>query len=139
MSWFGIGRSKMIKPDKEIDQFDNETPFVYLFVREDLPPVQQLIQAAHAAHEAGIMFGRCDSGGWDKNDVSHFCVFGVSDEEHLFRIHKKLMQNDIGCYLFHEPDFDMGFSAIATEPLIGERRKLIGNHKLLRMLKRHIW
>lgn len=128
----------MIKPDEEINEIDDVTPFVYIYVRTDIPPVQQLIQAAHAAHEAGIMFGKHDSED-GKDNISHFCVFAVTNEERLFWIHKRFMQKDIGFHMFYEPDFNMGYSAIATEPLVGERRTLVPNNQLLRLPKRHIW
>ena len=129
----------MIKPDEEINQFDDVTPFVYLYVRADLPPVQQVIQTAHAAHEAGIHYGKVRQ---DENGVpliSHFCVFQLKDGRDLAEVGGELAMKGIRHHTFFEPDFDMGLSAIATEPLIGVDRKQVPVRPLLRMNKRHIW
>ena len=117
----------MIKTPEEIDVYDNETPFVYIFVREDLPPIQQLIQASHATHESGIKFGKIE----DK--ISHFCVFGVPDEKSIKNIKVGLDGLDVRSYEFFEPDFNIGISALATEPIIGKKRELFSDFKLLKM------
>lgn len=119
----------MIKPYLEIDPFDTVTPFVYIFVRQDIPPVQQVIQAAHAAHEAGIMFGKVNK------QISHFCIFGVKNENDLLDARNFSTSNKIKGFLFYEPDFEMGNSAFATEPIVGEKRKLFTVFRLLRMKK----
>lgn len=116
----------MVKSDDEIDTFDETTPFVYIFVRKDLPRIHQTIQASHAAHEAGIEFGKIDG------QQSHFCIFGVKDEEQLMAAAWQIEQNEIKHSIFHEPDFDMGYTALATEPIAGEKRLLFKNYSLLR-------
>jgi hypothetical protein len=123
----------MIKSDEEIDEFDMETPFVYIFVREDLPPIQQVIQTAHVTHEAGIKFGRLG------NKISHFCIFGVKNEFELMKIRTDInLHSPIHFTTFFEPDFDIGYSAMATGPVIGEERKFFSDYKLLKM-KGRFW
>lgn len=117
----------MIKADEEIDVMDMETPFVYVFVREDLDLIHQLIQTAHATHEAGIRFGKVDG------KISHFCIFGVKNANELVEINGFLNSKGVNFAIFHEPDFDMGYTALATEPLVGQRREIMADFKILRM------
>lgn len=120
--------NQMIKPDEEIDIFDEDTPFMYIFVRNDLPAVVKLIQVAHATHEAGIEFGK------DNFLLPiHFCVFGVKNEDKLKSIAWDLTQGKLNFHMFYEPDLDIGNTAIAVEPLIGEEREWFQGFKLLKM------
>lgn len=118
----------MIKPEDEINEPGNSTPFMYLFVRQDMPPVVKLIQAAHATHIAGVKFGKFDS-----NIPVHFCVFGVKNEVALESIAWRLQEQDLKFEMFHEPDFDIGHTAIAVQPITGFRREWFKRFKLLKM------
>lgn len=93
-------------------------PYVYLFVRGDLSPPQQIVQTAHAVDELNKNMEEI-------TDKTNFMVlFGVKDEDDLFKASAHLEQHDIGYHMFFEPDIG-SYTAIATEPLIGsERQKL---------------
>lgn len=132
------------KSIKEINRYDLVTPFTYIFVREDLEPVQQLIQAGHAIHKAGFQLGRhsqyeedFDRGGFNS---THFCVFGVKDLAELESAVSYLMHHEVKFQEFYEPDVGNLLTAVVSEPLIGTKRKLMEGFKPLRMpQKRKRW
>lgn len=97
------------------------SPYTYLFIREDLTKPQQIVQTAHAAHEAGETFG----------EHSHMALMGANDEQTLLKIAEHLDRNDIRFKMFFEPDID-SYTAIATEPLTGDRRKPLRRFSLLK-------
>ena len=119
---FHRGKNPMVKSEEEIDVFDEETLFMYIFVREDMPPVIQLIQAAHATYTMGSL-GNISKGA----ENVHFCVLGVKDENELKSVSFDLERNDF------EPDNDIGYTAIACEPMKGESRKWFRKFNLLKM------
>lgn len=95
----------------------SQTPYMYIFIREDLPHAYQIVQAAHATHQAGIRFG--------KTEVStNFVLIGVKDQEALRTVAMFLEYHQIDFEMFDETDNDTGYTAIATKPIVGEERKL---------------
>jgi hypothetical protein len=66
--------------------------YTYLFIREDLPPAQQIIQASHATHAL------------DKAENTNIVLFKVKDEEQLMMAYEQCIGNDIPAYMFYEPD-----------------------------------
>jgi len=96
-------------------------PYTYVFVRKDMKMVYYIIQAAHAAQEAGIAFGAHKSG-----LPIHHGLFEAKDEKDLFKIAKHLDANKIDYVMFHEPDDDTGFTAIATAPVTGKKHVMKG-------------
>lgn len=130
---------KKEKSIEEIDNYDLVTPFTYIFVREDLEPVQQLIQAGHAIHKIGFRLGRdnkplyeedMDLGGFNS---THFCVFGVNDLAELESVYGYLCHHKIKFEQFYEPDEGNLLTAIATIPIIGTKRTLLKGFRALRM------
>lgn len=97
---------------------------MYIFVRQDLTPAQQIVQAAHATHHAGIKFGPTEL-------PTHFVLIGVHDQAELIKIAGYLGIHGIEHEMFYEPDFDTGYTAIATKPLYGSERKPLRKFKLL--------
>lgn len=89
---------------------------MYIAVRADLTPTHQTIQAAHAAHEAGIRFGNPD-------DVSSLVLCSVPNEEALRCAAEACSLNGIRNYVFEEDDFGNQATAFATEPISGSMRK----------------
>jgi len=98
---------------------------MYIFVREDLPHAYQIVQAAHATHQAGIRFGKTDL-------PTHFVLIGVKDEEALRAIAMFLEYHQIDFEMFEEIDNDTGYTAIATKPLVGEERKPMKRFQLMK-------
>ena len=89
---------------------------MYIFIREDLPHAYQIVQAAHATHQAGIRFGKTEL-------PTHFVLIGAKDEKALAKIAFDLERQGIEFEFFYEPDHDTGYTAIATRPLCGDERK----------------
>lgn len=85
-------------------------PYAYVIVRTDIPLHQQLVQAAHAAHYAGFRTKEPD-------EICSLITLQVANEWELFQAFRHLAMNQINVIPFFEPDWDMGLSAIATEPL----------------------
>ena len=98
-----------------------ERQYMYLFTRQDLPFPQQIVQTAHAAAYIGERYHA------DTNIV----LCGCSDEIKLKDIASYLDQNGIQHECFYEPDID-AYTAIATQPLIGESRKPMRKFRLMR-------
>lgn len=84
-------------------------PYCYIIVRKDISTEQIAVQAAHAALELGY---RCDT----PLNTTHIVLLEVANEENLLKISEELTFNGKKHYLFHEPDFGIGYSALATEP-----------------------
>lgn len=102
-----------------------EIPYTYVFVRTDIPSEAQIVQAGHACLEAGFDFPR-------PNGTCHMVLIGVPSEEKLVNTARYLEDHEIAHRMFHEPDYGMGFSAIATEPIHGDRRKPLRKFQLLK-------
>lgn len=95
-------------------------------MRKDLPVAQQLVQAAHAAHESGLHL--CD----DKSKVNYLVALEVANEERLMAAYERLEGRDIQTVLFREPDRDNEATALCTEPICGNRRKIFSKYPLWR-------
>lgn len=87
--------------------------YCYILVRRDLPQAVQTVQAAHAAQEVGYDSPKPAT-------PTHFVVLGVSGIRELEFYASYLRLNDIKLRLFHEPDFDMGHTALCTYPQKGK-------------------
>lgn len=99
-------------------------PYVYVLVRKDLPLHQQLVQASHAAFEAGLRWHSAD------DEVASLIVLEVPHKAALLRAARKLEAKGVDHHVFFEPDFDMGESALATRPLVGEARRPLSGYPL---------
>lgn len=96
-----------------------------MLVRVDLPASQQIVQAVHAAYDAGRFFcGRDDT-------VPSVVVCGTSSEESLLREAGRLAAYGIRAVLFREPDRSNEATALATEPLEEAFRRIFSKWKLL--------
>lgn len=85
-------------------------PYSYIVVRKDLLLHQQIVQAAHAAQYVG----------WRTKEPDEICsliVLEAANEAELTRVYRELAMQGIEVIPFYEPDWDMGLSAIGTEPL----------------------
>lgn len=100
--------------------------FLYVLVRTDIPLSQQIVQAAHAAAEAGRYFYRIEHG------IASLIVLAVPDVAVLHGARERLLEHNIEHKMFYEPDDAMGDSAIGTEPLCGTRCKVLRRYLLWR-------
>lgn len=102
----------------------SDHPYTYIFIRTDISYEQQLVQSSHAALEAGFHFDKPDQ-------TSSIIMIGVKNKDDLHKVAQRLHQNDIMYKMFHEPDFGIGDSAIATEPIIcNQKRTVIKKYQL---------
>lgn len=88
-----------------------DTPYLYLFIRKDIPFTHQLIQLSHAAWEHGLKAEPPER-------TTHFCLFECDDETELLEISGDLNANSLEHTTFFEPDRDTGFTAIACGPFL---------------------
>lgn len=97
------------------------TPYMYLFVREDLSHPQQIVQTAHAVDEINKQY---------PHDPGNFMVLcGAAGESELHSIAEMLLNNDIEHHVFFEPDIN-AHTAIATRPLMGKERRILRHFEL---------
>lgn len=98
-----------------------------MVVRRDLTNIQKAVQSCHAAQEAGILFG-------GTGNPNHLVLLGVGSEEDIIALRDGLAEKySIRSALFFEPDNDVGYSALATEPISGEKRRAFRGMEALRM------
>ena len=93
-----------------------------MFVRQDLPLSQQIVQSNHAILSLSQWF-RIDG-------IPNVIVIGLPDVAALNRAKSKLDKERIAYYAWHEPDFDYGFTALATVPLTPERKTVLKHYRL---------
>lgn len=92
-----------------------ETPYMYVIVRRDIPLGDQMVQIGHACQESGARFG-CPDG-------CHMVLGSAENEVELLKWERKLSLEDVNYHMFFEPDDGMGYTAIATQPLRGSQRQ----------------
>ncbi len=107
---------------EEIENTDH-IPYMYVFVRTDLTSAQQIVQAAHATYDAGQKFVKTEY-------PLHLILFGVKDESALLKASERIGMYGIDHCMFFEPDFDTGYTAIATEPLYAGQRDVMRKYDL---------
>jgi len=100
------------------------TPYLYLFIRDDLSHAQQIIQTAHAVEK---LFHKIEI----PLKMSHVVLFSASSEEDLFIASEWLSFHEIRHSMFFEPDIG-AYTSIAVEPLTGDRRKIMKKFKMKR-------
>lgn len=104
--------------------------YVYIFVRQDMSPEYQLVQAAHASAKMGQRLG---SNGIDqgKFDELYFSVIGVPDLPALAKALEDFKQRGIKTHTFIEPDVGNVMTAFASEPVWSHDRKGLLAYKRL--------
>jgi hypothetical protein len=98
---------------------------VYVLVRKDLSPAQQVVQSCHAVAEAARSLLPPDQ------EHPHLIVCGVRDERGLWQSLDRLRRLGIRFHAFTEPDLGGQLTALATEPVFGDRRRLFRRFQLL--------
>ena len=102
-----------------------ERNYVYTYIRIDLPIEQQIVQAAHSALEAGRDLGK-------PLGHSHLILLEAKNEAAILKIAAELKAKGIKNSLFHEPDYNRGYTSLTTEPLEpdDERRAYFRKHSM---------
>lgn len=102
-----------------------DTSYTYVFIREDLSVPQLIVQSSHAAWDAGSRFNK-------PHGTPHMVLIGVKSQEHLLQTAEYLEQHGIEFEMFHEPDYNTGFTSIATQPLVGDARRPLKKYSLFK-------
>lgn len=98
---------------------------MYVLVRTDLSPSQQIVQSCHAVIEA--------SGTISPNlDHPHLVLCGVKSEEQLAHSLQSLREKGIVCKPFYEADLGGQLTAFATEPIFDDQRQFFRKFQLLK-------
>lgn len=93
-------------------------------MRQDIPVAQQIVQTNHATFQMAQRLGGF-------TDTPFVVVVGLPDKAALEATIQRLNRYGIDHEAFHEPDNDMGLSAIATVPLTSKKhRKAMLHYKL---------
>lgn len=96
--------------------------YIYTLVRKDIPIADQLVQTGHACLEAGYAF--------PTKTKCNLVLLELEDLDHLQNTVELLQKKNIQFITFTEPDDNMGLTAICTEPIFGNRRKVLQKFKL---------
>ena len=96
----------------------------FVLVRKDIPLAQQLVQAAHAAYEAGAQFQTS----LPSNNYLILCE--APDEDYLWIQKARLESRGIACTIFREPDRNNEATALCTEPVSETQRRVFSRWKL---------
>ena len=113
-----------------VEENMRKVEYIYLMVRKDLPSKEQcLVQAAHAAMEAGIYFGKKTA------EPYTFCVLQAENESELKGFAEFLTLDGIAHRPFYEPDQDFEMTAVATEPITEDKRRLFRTFEKFRFKK----
>ncbi len=105
----------------------DEDEYVYVFVRQDLSPEQQLVQSAHATLVLGHKLAK-------RKDVSelYFAVIGIPQLCDFVDVLKTLKTHGTKYVVFYEPDQGNTITAIATMPVKKTKRGILLNYKRLK-------
>lgn len=99
--------------------------YIYVFVRKDLSAAQICVQSSHACIEASRAF----LAGADEHPS--VIIFGIKSEPKLKDIAARLQEAGVRHRVFVEPDIGDQWTAIACEPVAGERRSIFSKYTLL--------
>lgn len=83
------------------------------------------MQAAHAAYESAARLG-CPG------EHPHFAVCSIPSERALAKAASRLAAAGVRFATFEEPDLGGELTALATEPLRGDRRRALSRYSLLK-------
>lgn len=92
-----------------------------MFIRKDLTPEQMIVQSCHACLELP-----------KAPKETHLILLGIRNEAELVKTSQMLDLKNVKHQMFFEPDYSTGFTAIATEPIYGVRRRIFSKYKLLK-------
>lgn len=98
--------------------------YVYIFVRQDLPIPQQIVQSNHATYALASLYGH------DGDCMPNIVLIGVPDREAILRVSEQCSENAIPHYTWNEPDWDYGITAISTAAIRGNKRLAFAEYQL---------
>lgn len=117
-------KTKFFQIIQKLSTSDISRPYIYLFIRTDIPIAQQIVQSSHVAWQSG-------QENHNFKDTPSLILIGVSSAVELSEIGGYLNDNKIAFTTFYEPDYNMGNSAICTDPICRHStRALLKDYKL---------
>lgn len=100
-----------------MSESDNPAYYTYVLVRADIPLADQIVQVGHVCLEAGRQLP------WPAAPT-HLVVLCVPSERHLHEAIAQIAFIGIRYSVFHEPDDAMHDTAVCTEPMTRNWRRL---------------
>ena len=100
--------------------------YIYAITRRDLSLPQRCVQLGHSVFEASQEFSQLYT------QHPNLIACDVRDEQRLQSVIRKLQKNNIKFVAFHEPDRDNELTAICTEPVTGEARRVFRDYQLIK-------
>ena len=95
----------------------------YTFIRQDMDIQHQLVQAAHSSLEAGYEFK-------DTDTIPFLICLGMKSGKELAKAERYLDSIGIKYHKFFEPDNNLGYTSITTEPLSKSQKALFKRFRL---------
>jgi len=99
---------------------------VYIIVRKDIKKEFQLVQACHAALEAGFAFS--------VSEKQHLVVLEVANEWELDEVSECLNNENIKFKKFYESWGKIGNTALATEPIEKQSEGILRSLPLYKLI-----
>lgn len=111
-----------------LDVFERQ--YLYIFVRQDISPEYQAVQASHATFFAGQKLQQ--EGVKFDASKTHFVLIGVPDLNALYEARGIASANGIDTYMFHEEDLDNQMTAFTTGIVTQEKRAAFKQFNILK-------
>ncbi len=100
-------------------------PYMYIAIRQDLSPSQQIVQSAHAAIEASKRYHL------SSNIHPSVIVLRVKNEKALDKFKEYVHTTNLPHEEFREPARNNEITSVAVYPVYDEQRKLFRKYRLL--------
>lgn len=101
----------------EIGDIHQSPGYIYVVVRKDISKAQQIVQSCHACFESGYYLAHVA-------DNVHLVLLSCENTKHLNALSSFLDMHGVKYKKFFEPDDNLGYTALCTEVLSGDKRKL---------------
>lgn len=97
-------------------------PYIYTFIRNDLPHAQKIVQLGHATYEAGQKFEK-------PSEIASLVLLHANNEDDLLCIATELEEKGIEFVMFYETDTNE-YTSICTRPTTGRERNFFKRFNL---------
>lgn len=97
-------------------------PYIYTFIRDDLPYEQKIVQLGHATWEAGLVFEK-------PQKTASLVLLHAKNEDDLLNIAAQLENKGIEYVMFFETEINE-CTAICTKPIISKERNFFKKFNL---------
>ena len=121
-------RRELYQRFNPLSELSIKKEYVYTFVRQDMSPEYQLVQAAHATAK----MGQRTVGTAEWFDKLNFAIIGVRNETELLVAMGDCKEVGLKTYEFVEPDIGNKLTAFSTSPILGCKRKRLLHYKKLK-------